>query len=101
MKQLILIIISAIVFLGCEADQESGTNLSQGDTTSRINSNEVEKTIAKLKKQYSKEIPFYDENFLCKQRKQHPKFCLKKALAHRFLPNFFFDHIEKFSKLKA
>jgi len=42
MKQLILIITSAIIFFGCEADQESGTNLSQGDTTSRINSNEVE-----------------------------------------------------------
>ena len=42
MKQLILIIISAIVFLGCETDQESGTKLSQGDTTSSINSNKVE-----------------------------------------------------------
>ena len=42
MKQLILIIISAIIFLGCETDQESGTKLSQGDTTSSINSNDVE-----------------------------------------------------------
>ena len=42
MKQLILIIISAIVFLGCEADQESGIKLSQGDTASSINSNKVE-----------------------------------------------------------
>ena len=42
MKQLILIIISAIVFLGCESDQESGTKLSQGDATSSINSNKVE-----------------------------------------------------------
>ena len=41
MKQLILIIISAIVFLGCETDQESGTKFSQGDTTSSINSNKV------------------------------------------------------------
>jgi len=42
MKKLILIIISAIIFLGCETDQESGTKLSQGDTTSSINSNKVE-----------------------------------------------------------
>ena len=42
MKQFILIIISAIVLLGCEADQESGTKLSQGDTTSGININKVE-----------------------------------------------------------
>jgi len=42
MKQLILIIFSAIVFLGCEGDQKSGTNLSRGDTTANINSNEVE-----------------------------------------------------------
>jgi len=42
MRQLILIIISAIVFLGCEADQESGTKLGQGDTSSNINTNKVE-----------------------------------------------------------
>ena len=42
MKQLILITISAIVFLGCEADQEKGTKLSQGNTASSINSNKVE-----------------------------------------------------------
>ena len=42
MKQLILITISAIVFLGCEADQESGTKISKVDTTSSINSNKVE-----------------------------------------------------------
>ena len=42
MKQLILIIISAIVFLGCETDQESGTKISKVDTTSSINSNKVE-----------------------------------------------------------
>ncbi len=42
MKQLILITISAIVFLGCEADQEKGTKLSRGNTASSINSNKVE-----------------------------------------------------------
>jgi len=42
MRQLIFIIISTIVFLGCETDQESGTKFSQGDTTSSINNNKVE-----------------------------------------------------------
>ena len=44
----------------------------------KFDSNNIDDIIKLMKKQYSKEIPFYDENFLCKQRKQHPKFCLKK-----------------------
>ena len=44
----------------------------------KFDSNNIDDIIKLMKKQYSKEIPFYDKNFLCKQRKETPKLCLKK-----------------------
>ena len=44
----------------------------------KFDSNNIDDVIKLMKKQYSKEIPFYNENFVCTQRREKPKLCLKK-----------------------
>ena len=62
-----------------------------------FDNNNINNIMKIFRKQYSKEIPFFNENFVCQQRLENPKLCLtknrktrkKKIICHKKSKRFF------------